>query len=210
MNNVFTRPLVLATHNKNKIDEFRTFLAPYSVQTLTLKELNVPEPEETGTTFAENAALKAIGAAQATGHVAISDDSGLCIHDLDGAPGIFSARWAGLQKDFYAAAERVCSELKARGFQDLSQCRAHFVSALVLAWPNGKHALFEGRVWGRLTWPLRGDKGFGYDPLFIPDGSERTFGEMTLAEKHGVPLGNGTSHRAKAFMALAKAHLGAV
>jgi XTP/dITP diphosphohydrolase len=201
--------LVLATHNESKITEFRTFLAPYEIQTLTLKELNIPEPEETGTTFAENAALKAVGAAYATGHVAISDDSGLCVHDLDGAPGIFSARWAGSQKDFRAAAERICSELNIRGFHDLSQCRAHFVSALVLAWPNGKQALFEGRVWGRLTWPLRGDKGFGYDPLFIPDGSERTFGEMTLIEKHGVPLGTGTSHRAKAFQALAQAYLGA-
>jgi XTP/dITP diphosphohydrolase len=201
---------VLATHNKNKIEEFRTFFAPYGVQTLTLKELNIPEPEETGTTFAENAALKAIAAAQATERLAISDDSGLCVHDLDGAPGIFSARWAGPEKNFHAAAERIYKELQGRGFRDLSQCRAHFVSALVLAWPNGQTSLFEGRVWGHLTWPLRGEKGFGYDPMFVPDGSDRTFGEMSLAEKHGVPLGMGTSHRAKAFMTLARTHLGAI
>ena len=161
--------------------------------------------------FAENAAIKAHAAAQAAGLPAFADASGLCVEALDGAPGLFSARWAGETKDFSAEMERVERELRRRGATEPADRRAHFVSALVLAWPDGHEELFEGRVHGTLVWPPRGQKGFGYDPMFQPDGHARTFGEMPVEEKHGISWGDGAdealSHRARAFVKLAQACL---
>lgn len=199
--------LVIATHNPGKLAEMRELLSPYGVEAVSAAALELPEPDETGTMFAENAALKAHAAAKATGFPAFADDSGLCAEALDGAPGLFSARWAGPGKDFAAAMARVQSELEARGATEPAARRAHFVSALVVAWPDGRQALFEGRVHGALVWPPRGDLGFGYDPMFLPDGEARTFGEMTSQEKHGGGLASDApalSHRARAFQALAK------
>jgi XTP/dITP diphosphohydrolase len=193
-------PLVIATHNPGKLREIRELLAPFGIEAKSAGELGLPEPEETGTTFAENAAIKARAAAEATGLPAFADDSGLCVHALDGAPGIFSARWAGPTKDFSGAMARIARELDRRGVAEAER-RAHFVSALVVAWPDGHEELFEGRVFGRLV-PPRGSLGFGYDPIFLPDGHERTFGEMPSEEKHGL-TDNPLSHRARAFAALA-------
>jgi len=196
---------VIATHNAGKLAEMRELLAPFGIEAVSAGELGLPEPEETGTMFAENAAIKAKAAADATGLPAFADDSGLCVDALDGAPGIFSARWAGPTKDFTGAMARIFAELDRR---DAAERRAHFVSALVLAWPDGHTELFEGRVFGELV-AARGSAGFGYDPIFRPDGHERTFGEMTADEKHGVDwqMGAGLSHRARAFVDLSRACL---
>lgn len=197
-----TGKVVIATHNAGKLTEMRDLLAPFGIEAVSAGELGLPEPDETGTMFAENAAIKAHAAARATGLPAFADDSGLCVDALDGAPGIFSARWAGPGKDFAGAMARIFAELNDRG---ATNRRAHFVSALVLAWPDGHTELFEGRVFGELVEP-RGTAGFGYDPLFKPDGHERTFGEMSAEEKHGVDwqAGTGLSHRARAFVDLAR------
>jgi XTP/dITP diphosphohydrolase len=201
-----TGKVVIATHNAGKLAEMRELLAPFGIEAVSAGELGLPEPEETGTMFAENAAIKAHAAAGATGLPAFADDSGLCVDALDGAPGIFSARWAGPDKDFPGAMARIFAELNQRGAENR---RAHFVSALVLAWPDGHTELFEGRVFGEVVEP-RGSAGFGYDPLFKPDGHERTFGEMSADEKHGVDWqqGTGLSHRARAFVTLARECLG--
>lgn len=201
--------VVIATHNAGKLAEMRELLAPFGIEAVSAGELDLPEPDETGTTYAENAGLKARAAARAAGLPALADDSGLAVEALDGAPGIFSARWAGKPADFASAMARVLRELDLRGIGE-DRRRAHFVSALVLAWPDGHEELFEGRVFGRLV-PPRGERGFGYDPIFLPDGCERTFGEMSSEEKHGIdwraarpsPL----SHRARAFLDLARACL---
>jgi XTP/dITP diphosphohydrolase len=200
-----TGKVVIATHNAGKLAEMRELLAPFGIEAVSAGELGLPEPEETGTMFAENAAIKAKAAADATGLPAFADDSGLCVDALDGAPGIFSARWAGPTKDFTGAMARIFAELDRRG---AAERRAHFVSALVLAWPDGHTELFEGRVFGELV-AARGSAGFGYDPIFRPDGHERTFGEMTADEKHGVDWqkGAGLSHRARAFVDLSRACL---
>ena len=205
MSRSLTGKVVIATHNAGKLTEMRELLAPFGVEAVSAGELGLPEPEETGTMFAENAAIKAKAAADATGLPAFADDSGLCVDALDGAPGIFSARWAGPNKDFAAAMARIFAELDDRGAADR---RAHFVSALVLAWPDGHPELFEGRVFGDLV-AARGTAGFGYDPIFRPDGHARTFGEMSAEEKHGVDWqkGQGLSHRARAFVALSRACL---
>jgi XTP/dITP diphosphohydrolase len=201
--------LVIATHNPGKLLEMRGLLAPYGVEAVSAGERGLAEPEETGTTFRENARIKARAAAQATGLPAFADDSGLVVEALDGAPGIYSARWAGPDKDFSSAMEKVENELAARGAGGPSQRRAHFISALCVAWPDGHVEDFEGRVDGTLVWPPRGDKGFGYDPMFLPDGYAKTFGEMNGHEKHGMPpFGAGLSHRARAFIKLAEACLG--
>jgi len=199
--------IVIATHNRGKLREMQELLAPYGVEAVSAGDLGLPEPDETGMTFAENAALKAHAAAKAAGLPALADDSGLCVVALDGAPGIFSARWAGPGKDFAHAMRRVEEELARRGATEAEARRAHFVSALVVAWPDGHEELFEGRVFGTLVWPPRGDRGFGYDPMFQPDGHARTFGEMTGDEKHGWGQGEGLSHRARAFSKLAAACL---
>ncbi|MCJ2085227.1 RdgB/HAM1 family non-canonical purine NTP pyrophosphatase [Methylobacterium sp. E-005] len=205
MSRRLTGKVVIATHNAGKLAEMRTLLAPFGIQAVSAGELGLPEPDETGTMFSENAAIKARAATEATGLPAFADDSGLCVDGLDGAPGIFSARWAGPTKDFAGAMARIFAELDRRGVQDR---RAHFVSALVLAWPDGHTELFEGRVFGELV-EARGTAGFGYDPIFRPDGHDRTFGEMTAEEKHGVDWqrGLGLSHRARAFVDLSRACL---
>ncbi len=178
--------VVIATHNAGKLVEMRELLAPYGLEVTSNGELGLPEPDETGWMFAENAAIKARAAAQATGLPALADDSGLCVDALDGAPGLFTADWAGKPRDFMRAMERVQGELDRRGVPAEAR-RAHFVSALVIAWPDGHEELFEGRVFGALVWPPRGERGFGYDPMFLPDGHGLTFGEMTSDEKHGLP-----------------------
>lgn len=203
--------VVIATHNAGKLAEMRALLLPFGLEAVSAGELGLAEPDETGTTYAENAAIKAHAAARASGLPALADDSGLAVEALDGAPGLFSARWAGKPADFGAAMERVERELARRAGTDAPNRRAHFVSALVIAWPDGAEALYEGRVHGRLVRPPRGRQGFGYDPMFQPDGESRTFGEMSSDEKHGIdweaaaprPL----SHRARAFLALAAGSL---
>ena len=198
----------IATHNAGKLKEMGELLAPYEIATQSAGELGLSEPAETGKTFAENARIKALAAARASGKAAFADDSGLVVDALDGKPGILSARWAGPDKDFRAAMNRIQSLLIERGAKAPEQRRAHFVAALCLAWPDGHVEDFEGRVDGVAVWPPRGDKGFGYDPLFRPDGFDRTFGEMSAEEKHGLPpQGQGLSHRARAFIKLADACL---
>ena len=203
--------VVIATHNPGKLREMAELLAPYGVAAVSAGELGLPEPAETGTMFAENAAIKAHAAAKAADMPALADDSGLCVEALDGAPGLFSARWGGPAKDFKAAMERVERELQRRGAVAPQDRRAHFVSALVLAWPDGHEETFEGRVHGALVWPPRGGQGFGYDPMFQPDGHAATFGELSAAEKHGVTWAGGRgralSHRARAFLLLTSACL---
>ncbi|MFD6319692.1 RdgB/HAM1 family non-canonical purine NTP pyrophosphatase [Methylorubrum thiocyanatum] len=202
---ILSGKVVIATHNAGKLVEMRELLAPFGVEAVSAGELGLPEPDETGTMFSENAAIKAHAAAKASGLPAFADDSGLCVDALDGAPGLFSARWAGPAKDFSGAMARIADELDRRG---ATNRRAHFVSALVLAWPDGHTELFEGRVFGDLVAP-RGQLGFGYDPMFRPEGMDRTFGEISSEEKHGVDWqsGNALSHRARAFVELAQACL---
>ena len=202
---ILSGKVVIATHNAGKLVEMRELLAPFGVEAVSAGELGLPEPDETGTMFSENAAIKAHAAAKASGLPAFADDSGLCVDALDGAPGLFSARWAGPAKDFSGAMARIADELDRRG---ATNRRAHFVSALVLAWPDGHTELFEGRVFGDLVAP-RGQLGFGYDPMFRPEGMDRTFGEISSEEKHGVgwQSGNALSHRARAFVQLAQACL---
>ncbi|MBL8589760.1 MAG: RdgB/HAM1 family non-canonical purine NTP pyrophosphatase [Methylobacteriaceae bacterium] len=202
-----TGRLVVATHNPGKLREMRELLAPYGIEAVSAGELGLPEPEETGVTFRANALIKAEAAAAAAGLPAIADDSGLCVAALDGAPGVYSARWAGPGKDFRHAMERVEAALRERDDFAPAERRAWFVSAIALVWPDGARLEVEGRVDGALVWPPRGDRGFGYDPMFLPDGHERTFGEMSAEEKHGVPADGSTalSHRARAFQALKQA-----
>ena len=208
MSRKLTGPVVIATHNPGKLKEMRELLAPYGVATQSAGDLGLPEPEETGKTFAANARIKALAAARASGNVAFADDSGLVIDALGGEPGIHSARWAGPDKDFRGAMNRIQTLLIERDAKTPEQRRAHFIAALCIAWPDEHVEEFEGRVDGVVAWPPRGDKGFGYDPLFRPDGFDRTFGEMSAEEKHGLPpQGQGLSHRARAFMQLAEACL---
>jgi XTP/dITP diphosphohydrolase len=203
-----TGPVVIATHNPGKLAEMRDLLAPFGISAQSAGELNLPEPAETGKTFAANARIKAMAAAKATGQVAFADDSGLVVDALGGKPGIHSARWAGPTKNFRFAMNRIQTLLIERGAKLPEQRRAHFIAALCLAWPDGHLEEFEGRVDGVAVWPPRGDAGFGYDPLFLPDGHERTFGQMSAQEKHGLPPnGKGLSHRARAFVMLADACL---
>jgi XTP/dITP diphosphohydrolase len=202
--------VVIATHNPGKLAEMRELLEPYGVTAVSAGELGLPEPDETGTSFAENARLKAVAAAGASGIPTFSDDSGLVVDALDGQPGIHSARWAGPAKDFAGAMQEIDRQLRERGATNAEQRRAHFVSALCVAWPDGHLEESEARVDGTLVWPPRGTRGFGYDPMFLPDGFERTFGEMESIKKHGLPpRGRGLSHRARAFVKLAEACLGA-
>jgi XTP/dITP diphosphohydrolase len=204
--------VVIATHNPGKLAEMRELLTPFGVEAVSAGELELPVPAETGHMFCENAAIKAHSAAIATGLPALADDSGLCVDALDGAPGLFSADWAA-NKNFRPAMERVEHELRRRNALSPRERRAHFVSALVIAWPDGNEELFEGRVHGHLVWPPRGEKGFGYDPMFQPEGHDLTFGEMAAQEKHGIDWmasarGLGAlSHRARAFVQLARACL---
>jgi XTP/dITP diphosphohydrolase len=202
--------VVIATHNGGKLREMRELLAPFGVEAVSAGELGLPVPAETGHMFAENAGLKAHAAAKATGLPALADDSGLCVAALDGAPGLFSADWA-VGGDFRPAMERVERELAKRGAATPEARRAYFISALLIAWPDGHEELFEGRVHGEIVWPPRGERGFGYDPIFRPDGLDRTFGEIAAQEKHGIDWQGGRdralSHRARAFVQLAEACL---
>ena len=188
--------LVVASHNPGKLKEIDDLLGPYGVDAVSASALGLPEPEETAPDFAGNALLKAEAAMRATGLAAISDDSGICADALDGAPGIYSARWAGPAKDFALAMRNIEEKLQA---QTAPSRKAHFISALAVAWPDGQTQVFEGRVDGTLVWPPRGGQGFGYDPMFVPDGYSQTFGEMAPAAKHGM------SHRARAFKLLVDA-----
>ena len=197
--------LVIATHNPGKLAEMRELLAPHGVEAVSAGDLGLAEPEETGDSFAANARINASAAAKAAALPAFADDSGIVVDALDGAPGIYSARWAGENKDFTAAMSRIEQLLQERGATREQQRSAHFVSALCVAWPDGHLEEVEARVDGTLVWPPRGTAGFGYDPMFLPDGHSRTFGEMSSIEKHGLPpLGKGLSHRARAFVKLAE------
>jgi XTP/dITP diphosphohydrolase len=182
--------LVIASHNEGKVREIADLLAPFGIDVVSAGKLGLPEPVETGATFAENAALKAASAAKASGLPALADDSGLEVRALGGAPGIHSARWGGEAKDFGLAMERVHRELEAAGARDWS---ANFTCALALASPDGGVEVHEGKVFGTLTWPPRGSRGFGYDPIFVPEGYKETFGEMEPQLKDSI------SHRARAF-----------
>jgi len=199
---------VIATHNPGKLREMRDLLAPYGIEAVSAGELGLAEPAETGTSFRENARIKAEAAAVAAQLPAFSDDSGIVVDALGGAPGIHSARWAGPNKDFEGAMREIDVQLRDRGAVVPRARTACFISALCVAWPDGHLEEFEGRVDGTLVWPPRGDKGFGYDPMFLPDGYDLTFGEMTSEAKHGLPpRGLGLSHRARAFLKLAEACL---
>ncbi len=193
--------LAVASHNQGKLREFRDLLDPYGVRVVSAGELGVPEPVETGETFEENAQLKAVITAFASSVPALADDSGLAVEALGGAPGIHSARWAGEPRDFCRAMARVEEELQAKGATSPEKRRAKFVCLLCLANPMGSAQFFEGTVEGHLIWPPRGEKGFGYDPIFVPDGYDQTFGEMDPAKKHAI------SHRAQAFAAFRAAAL---
>lgn len=194
--------LVVATHNAGKAREFAALFAPYGVKIVSAGSLGLTAPEETGTTFEENALIKARFVAGASGLPALSDDSGIAVDALDGAPGVYSADWAGPGGDFGVAMRRIEDELQARGASTPAERTARFVAVLCLAFPGGGHAMFRGEVEGHITWPPRGSGGFGYDPMFVPDGETRTFGEVTAEEKRQ------RSHRARAFAAFAKAKLG--
>ncbi len=208
MHRPVTGRLVIATHNAGKLVEMRDLLGHYGIEAVSASELELAEPEETGTSFAANARIKAQAAALASGIPALSDDSGLAVDALDGAPGVYSARWAGPDKDFHRAMEKIEGMLRERDAFTAQQRSAHFVSVLCVAWPDGHLEEFEGRIDGTLVWPPRGEQGFGYDPMFLPDGFALTFGEMSREEKHGLPpRGQGLSHRARAFLKLAEACL---
>lgn len=194
--------LVVASHNKGKVWEINELLAPFGLSAVSAGELGLAEPAETETTFEGNALLKAKAAAEGSGLPALADDSGLEVPALDGAPGVYSADWAGPSRDFGRAMTRVHDELERRGAWRATRApRANFISVLCLAWPGGRHQFFTGRVEGTLVWPPRGGNGFGYDPMFVPEGEIRTFGEMEPKEKYAV------SHRTRAFEALKRACL---
>lgn len=202
MSRKLTGRIVLATHNAGKLAEFRALMAPHGVDVTSAGELGLPVPEETGTTFSENARIKALAAVAATGLPAIADDSGLCVAALGGAPGVYTADWAGEPRDWTRAMGRVEAELANAKATTPEQRGATFVSLIAVVWPDGHTEEFEGRAEGTLVWPPRGSFGHGYDPMFQPDGSDRTFAEMGEAEK------NTRSHRARSFEKLAAACLG--
>jgi XTP/dITP diphosphohydrolase len=194
--------IVVASHNKGKIAEINDLVRPFGLEAVSAGALGLPEPEETETTFAGNARLKAVAAMVASGLPSLSDDSGLEVEALDGAPGIYSARWAEPSKDFGVAMKKVADELTAKGAWTGAGPRANFMCALCLAIPAQEPRIFEGRVHGHLIYPPRGPKGFGYDPMFVPEGETLTFGEMTAAQKHTM------SHRARAFQLFVDTCLG--
>ncbi|GAB4233229.1 MAG: RdgB/HAM1 family non-canonical purine NTP pyrophosphatase [Methyloligellaceae bacterium] len=185
--------LVVASHNPGKVREIEALLAPYGIEAVSAASLGLGEPEETGETFAQNAELKACAAARASGLPALADDSGLEVAALEGAPGVYSARWAGPGKNFSFAMKRLENALQQAGAFTPGTRRANFTCALTLAWPDGRCETFEGKVYGTIVWPPRGEKGFGYDPVFLPEGAMQTFGEMEPQAKHAI------SHRARAF-----------
>ena len=207
------KTLVIATHNDGKLRELAGLMAPFGIEARSAGEHGLPEPEETGTTFEENAYIKAFAAAKATGLPALSDDSGLCVDALGGQPGVYTANWAETpdgKRDFAIAMQRTQVALQEVGATEPAQRTGRFVAVLCLAWPDGHAEYFRGEAEGRLVWPPRGEKGFGYDPVFLPNGHDRTFGEMTAEEKHGWKPGmkEALSHRARAFQKFAQAMLG--
>ena len=204
--------LVVASHNDGKVREIGQLIAPFGLTARSAGELGLDEPEETGTTFEENAYIKAHAAALATSLPALADDSGLCVDAFDGAPGVYTADWAENpdgSRDFAMAMQKVEDKLREKGATDAAQRGAQFVATLCLCWPDGHAEYFRGEVRGQLVWPGRGDQGFGYDPVFLPDGHKRTFGQMSADEKHGWKIGEGEplSHRARAFAKFATACL---
>lgn len=204
--------IVVASHNEGKLREFADLMAPFGLEVKSAKEYGLPEPDETGTTFEENAYIKAFAAAEATGLPALSDDSGLCVDALGGAPGVYTANWAETpdgSRDFGVAMQRAEAALQDVGAVAPAQRKGRFVAVICLAFPDGAAEYFRGEVEGTLVWPPRGELGFGYDPVFVPDGFEKTFGEMTAAEKHGWKPGQPTalSHRSRAFQKFAHARL---
>jgi len=215
------KTLVIATHNGGKLNEFAHLMAPYGFKVISAGELGLPEPEETGTSFEENAQLKALAALAATGLPVLADDSGLCVDALGGAPGVYTADWATQpdgSRDFSRAMQKVEKALVAKGASEPQHRKARFVAVLCLARPGGQDGgegepvveFFRGEVEGQMVWPPRGEQGFGYDPVFLPDGFDRTFGEMEASEKHGWEAGRGDlglSHRARAFAKFAQAKL---
>jgi XTP/dITP diphosphohydrolase len=211
MRKLDAREIVVASHNEGKVREINDLIRPFGFNAKSAAELGLREPEETGTTFEENAAIKAHSAAQATGLPALADDSGLCVNALENAPGVYTADWAekedGSGRDFYMAMEKVSTALDRVGATEPSSRGAKFVAVLCLAWPDKHVEYFRGEVEGEIVWPPVGDAGFGYDPIFKPHGHERTFGEMTAEEKHGWDMNSdkdGLSHRARAFALLAR------
>ncbi len=204
MRKLDTRTIIVASHNAGKIAEIADLIGPFGFSAKSAKDLAFVEPDETGTTFEENAAIKALASAKASGLPALSDDSGLVIDALDGAPGVYTANWAEREdgsRDFQMAMEKVEKALQERGATKATQRTCRFVSVLCLAWPDGHTEFFRGEVEGVVAWPPRGTAGFGYDPVFQPEGHQRTFGEMTADEKHGWKPGDAEalSHRARAF-----------
>lgn len=191
--------LVVASHNPGKVREISELIAPWNLHAVSAGDLKLPEPEEIETTFVGNALLKARAAARGSGLPALADDSGLCVEALGGDPGVYSARWAGPDKDFERAMQEV--HLRLQALPNASTA-AWFVCVLALAWPDGEEVAFEGRVDGNIVWPARGTKGFGYDPIFVPEGHQLTFGEMEPSAKHAM------SHRARAFAKFVEACLG--
>jgi len=204
MRKLDTKTIIVASHNAGKIREIEDLIGPFGFSAKSAAELNFEEPDETGTTFEENATIKALASAKASGLPALSDDSGLVIDALDGAPGVYTANWAETAdgtRDFAMAMEKVEKALAEKGVTEARDRTARFVSVLCLAWPDGHTELFRGEVEGHVVWPPRGQKGFGYDPVFQPEGYETTFGEISAEEKHGWKPGdaNALSHRARAF-----------
>ncbi len=204
MRKLDTKTIIVASHNAGKINEIRDLIGPLGFEAKSAAELKFVEPDETGTTFEENAAIKVLASAVASGLPALSDDSGLCVDALGGAPGVYTANWAEKSdgsRDFAMAMEKVEKALQDAGATDPARRTARFVSVLCLAWPDGHTEMFRGEVEGALVWPPRGTSGFGYDPVFLPKGHETTFGEMTAEQKHGWKPGDqaALSHRARAF-----------
>lgn len=207
------KKIVVASHNKGKLVEIADLIAPFGIEARSAAEYGLPEPEETGTSFEENAYTKAFAAASATGLPALSDDSGLVVDALDGQPGVYTADWAETgngPRDFAMAMRKVEDLLQEKGAVSPEQRTGRFVAVLCLCWPDGHAEYFRGEVDGTLVWPPRGERGFGYDPVFRPDGHDQTFGEMPASQKHSWEAGRGDlglSHRARAFAKFANAML---
>ncbi len=213
MQSLEARKIVVASHNEGKLREFADLMGPFGFEAKSAKEYGLPELDETGTTFEENAYIKAFAAARATGLPALSDDSGLCIDALDGAPGVYTANWADTpdgKRDFSMAMQRAEVAMQEVGATDPDNRKGRFVAVICLAFPGGEAEYYRGEVEGTLVWPPRGELGFGYDPVFLPHGYAKTFGEMTAGEKHGWKPGqkDALSHRARAFQKFAAARLG--
>ncbi|WP_336278729.1 RdgB/HAM1 family non-canonical purine NTP pyrophosphatase [Bartonella sp. CB175] len=209
MRSITTKKLVIATHNAGKLHEITTLIAPFGLTTQSAQELDLPEPEETGITFEENAYIKAFSAAKNTGLPALSDDSGMEVDALNGAPGVYTADWTlepNGTRNFLKAMQKIEDELQKVKAHSKNQRKCRFISVICIAWPDGYADYFRGSVDGTFIWPPRGDKGFGFDPVFLPDGYENTFGEMSTEQKHGWKLNDKTplSHRARAFKLLAE------